>query len=93
MDPKVLDVRTIRTNFLRLAILKVRTLVAKQELEEAQEAGDELKNYFEWMKDDMVPCVGEALYEQILVLQEAVFNMVREKRIGRTESKPILVLR
>lgn len=83
MNAIVQDIRTIRANFLRRAVVKVRALIAEGDFEDARRAADELGRYFEWVKADFMPETEERLADQINTLRDAIHRMARESLMGR----------
>jgi hypothetical protein len=58
----------LRTGFLRSAVTQVRELAAHGEREDAMNGSDELRRYFEWIKEDLPPVERNVLSEQIQTL-------------------------
>jgi hypothetical protein len=65
------DVMRLRTDFLSRAVLQVRRMVVQSEFEEVRVAADELRRYFEWVKDEILPAERRQLFEQIQALQRS----------------------
>jgi hypothetical protein len=58
----------LRTGFLKEAIARVRELAAHGEIDEALMAADQVRSYFEWVKEDISPEDRAPIFEQIIAL-------------------------
>lgn len=61
-------VTRLRTGFLRSAVTQVRELAAHGDMEDALNGSNELRRYFEWIKEDLSPAERLVLFEQIQTL-------------------------
>jgi hypothetical protein len=64
-------VMRLRTGFLRSAVMQVWELAAHGKREDAMNGSDELRRYFEWIKEDLSPVERSVLSEQIQTLPKS----------------------
>jgi hypothetical protein len=64
----------LRADFLRSALIQVRELAAHGDMEGALNGSDELRRYFEWVKEDLSPDQRALLSEQIQTLLKSIEN-------------------
>jgi hypothetical protein len=64
----------LRTGFLRNAVIRIRELAARGDMEDALSGSNELRRYFEWIKEDLSPAERGSLFEQIQTLPKPVEN-------------------
>jgi hypothetical protein len=58
----------VRTGFLENAVMRVRELVARGDIQDALAASYEVRRYFEWIKKDLSPAARGFLFEEIQTL-------------------------
>jgi hypothetical protein len=58
----------LRTGFLRSAVIQVRELALHGDMEDALNGSNELRRYFEWIKEGLSPVERGVLAEQIQTL-------------------------
>jgi hypothetical protein len=81
----------LRVGLLRSAVRQVRELVAHGDMEDALNRSNELRHYFEWIKEDLSLAERRVLFEQIQTLPN---RLNRADPPGRpTGLEPSLVLR
>jgi len=58
----------LRTNFMKRAVQRVREMVAHGRVEEALTALQEVRRYFEWVREGISPEERGPIFEQIRAL-------------------------
>jgi propanediol dehydratase large subunit len=69
------NVLHIRQEFLKGAILRVRAMVARGQLEEVNAAVNELTRYFGWVKGNFSQEVQERIFLQLQNLRDIAKNL------------------